>query len=408
VGIGPISTPPHFLAPIVLSTNISGLADSSLVFTPQTTVGGPLSYPAPQTLDWTLSIQHDLGKGIVLDVAYVANSAHHQFNQGLIDLNAVAPLTDWTPTANNGSPGAVAKFLDPTSASGGTGGFYSTNLIRALAGPYPGWGGIQMYTSNGESHYESLQVQFNKRAGKNLHFGSNYTWSKTLSYSRNQWVSDKLLENIVSGTRPHAVNVTFGYSIPGATKYWNNKFTELVTNGWHVEGILTFYYGTPLSIGCSANGAPIGYWTGTPTGGIPFRCQQSGPLFNSAQTPTAASPLWYDFNVSAFALPPVNSLGIGNEQPTVTYGPGVENTDISLYKQFRIWGESKTLELRAEAFNALNHFNPSNPNTSLAINCNAVNGACTPGGANTNAAFGQITSAALPARHAVVSVRFRF
>src|SRR5260370_17489903 len=138
VGIGHISTPPHFLAPIVLSPNISGLADSSLVFTPQTTVGGPLSYPAPQTLDWTLSIQHDLGKGIVLDVAYVANSAHHQFNQGLIDLNAVAPLTDWTPTANNGSPGTVAKFLDPTSASGGTGGFYSTNLIRALAGPYPG------------------------------------------------------------------------------------------------------------------------------------------------------------------------------------------------------------------------------------------------------------------------------
>src|ERR1051326_9119953 len=58
-----------------------------------------------------------------------------------------------------------------------------------------------------------------------------------------------------------------------AAKYWNNKFTDLVTNGWNVEGILTFYYGTPMTINCSANGAPIGYWTGTPTGGIPFRCQ---------------------------------------------------------------------------------------------------------------------------------------
>jgi hypothetical protein len=343
-----------------------------------------------------------------MDIAYVANSAHHQFNQGLIDLNAVAPLTDWTPTANNGSPGPVAKFLDPTSASGGTGGFYSTNLIRALSSAYPGWGGIQMYSSNGESNYESLQAQFNKRVGKDFHFGSNYTWSKTLAYSRQQWVSDKLLENIVSGTRPQAVNVNFGYAIPGATKFWNNKFIELLTNDWHIEGILTFYYGTPLSIGCSANGAPIGYWTGTPTGGIPFRCQQNGPLFNSSQTSTAASPLWYDFNVSAFSLPPVNSRGIGNEQPTVTYGPGVENTDFSLFKQFHVWGEHKTLEFRAEAFNALNHFNPNNPNTSLAINCNAVNGACTPGGANTNSAFGQITSAALPARHAALSVRFRF
>ena len=408
VGVGPIEAPPFFLAPIVLNTNISGLSDSSLVFTPQSTVGGPLKYPVPATYDWTIGVQHDLGKGFVLDISYIANVAHHQFNQGLIDLNAVHPLTDWTPTANNGSPGPVAKFLDPTSANGGTGGFYSTNLIRALAGAFPGWGGIQMDTSNGESNYNSLQAQFNKRVGRNFHFGSNYTWSKTLVYARQQWVSDKLLENIAGGTRPHAVNINFGYAIPGATKFWNNKFTELVTNDWHIEGILTFYYGTPLSIACSANGAPIGYWTGTPTGGIPFRCQQNGSLFDATQKPTAPAPLWYDFNVAAFSLPPVNSLGIGNEQPTVTYGPGVENTDFSLFKQVRVWGEHKTLEFRVQAFNALNHFNPNNPNTSLSINCAAVNGACTPGGANTNAAFGQITSAALPARHAVVSVRFSF
>ena len=93
-------------------------------------------------------------------------------------------MTDWTPTANNGQPGPVKKYLDPTSGNGGTAGFYSTNLIRALAGAYPGWGGIQMYSQNGESHYEALQAQFNKRVGQNLHFGSNYTWSKTLSYTR--------------------------------------------------------------------------------------------------------------------------------------------------------------------------------------------------------------------------------
>ena len=405
VGIGPISAPPHFLAPIVLNTNISGLSNSSLVFTPQTTVGGPLSYPAPQTLDWSFGIQHDLGRGFVMDIAYVANTAHHQFNQGLIDLNAVRPLTDWTPTANNGSPGPVSRFLDPTSGNGGTAGFYSTNLIRALAASYPGWGGIQMNTSNGESHYESLQAQFNKRVGRNFHFGSNYTWSKTLVYARQQFVSDKLLENIAGGSRPQAVNINFAYAVPGAAKYWKNKFTEVLTNDWHIEGILTFYYGTPMSIGCSANGAPIGYWTGTPTGGLPFRCEQTGPLFSTTAT---GGPLRYDFNAASFSLPPLTSLGIGNEQPTLTYGPGVENTDFSIFKQFHVWGEQKTLELRLQAFNALNHFNPSNPNTSLAINCAAVNGACTPGGANTNAAFGLITAAALPARHAVVSIRFRF
>jgi hypothetical protein len=349
--------------------------------------------------------------------------AHHQFvqdnsaNTSGIDLNAVPPLTDWTPTANNGSPGPVKRFLDPTSANGGTGGFYSPNLIRALAAPYPGWSQIQMYTQNGESNYNSLQAQFNKRVGKNFHFGSNYTWSKTLVYTRYQWTNDKLNYNVagvnpgtgsnVGGARPQAANVNFGYAVPGATKYWNNKGIDLLTNGWNIEGIMTFYYGNALDITCSANGAPIGYWTGTPTGGIPFRCQQSGSLFNPQQTRTAAAPLWYDFNVSAFSLPPVNSLGIGNEQPTVTYGPGVEIVDLNLFKQFHVWGENKILEIRFQAFNALNHFNPSNPNTSLSLNCVLSNGVCGTG-TNTNAAFGTITSASQQARHGVISVRFSF
>ena len=92
----------------------------------------------------------------------------------------------------------------------------------------------------------------------------------------------------------------------------------------------------------------------------------------------------------------------------MTYGPGVENVDLNLFKQFHVWGEKRILELRFQAFNALNHFNPGNPNTSLSLNCAPVNGACTTGGANTNAAFGTITTAAFPARHGVVSIRFSF
>jgi hypothetical protein len=62
--------------------------------------------------------------------------------------------------------------------------------------------------------------------------------------------------------------------------------------------------------------------------------------------------------------------------------------------------EGKMLEIRFQAFNALNHFNPSNPNTSLTLNYTT--------GQNTNSAFGTITTAALPARRGVISVRFTF
>lgn len=402
VGVGPIATPPHFLAPIILNTNISNLAGSQLVFSPQTTVGGPLSYPPPSTYNFSVGVQQDLGKGFVMDVAFVGNVAHHQFVQGAIDNNAIAPLTTWTPTANNGAPGPVAKYLDPTSSNGGTGGFYSPNLLRAMAGAYPGWGGIQMYSQNGESYYDALQAQFNKRVGKRFQFGSNYTWSKTIVYSRDQFTSDQLLKNIAGGTRPQAVNFNWAYAIPGAAGRWRNAFVNQITEGWHIEGIATFYYGNPLAVSCSPNGAPIGYWTGTPTGGLPFRCNQNGPLFqaNATAPGNVSSSLYYPFAVSSFSLPGVNSLGIGNAQPTMTYGPGIETVDLSLYKEWHIFRESNILQLKFEAFNAFNHFNPGNPNTALNLNFS--------NGVNTNSNFGTITYAAEPARHGILSVRFYF
>lgn len=48
----------------------------------------------------------------------------------------------------------------------------------------------------------------------------------------------------------------------------------------------------------------------------------------------------------------------------------------------------------------LNHFNLSNPNTTLNLNFAT--------GADTNGAFGTITSAQIDARKVIVSARFRF
>ena len=77
----------------------------------------------------------------------------------------------------------------------------------------------------------------------------------------------------------------------------------------------------------------------------------------------------------------------------------MENLDLSLSKSFKV-AERKTLEFRAEAFNTFNHFNPSNPNSSLTFNFN--------NGLQTNAAFGQITAAQHTARRMAASLKFRF
>jgi hypothetical protein len=104
-------------------------------------------------------------------------------------------------------------------------------------------------------------------------------------------------------------------------------------------------------------------------------------------------------NAANFVLPPANSLGIGNTPPTLFYGPWLWNVDLSLAKMTKI-AEGKTLELRLESFNTLNHFNPSNPNNLLTWNFTT--------GAQTNAAFGTIQNAQVQARHLALSARFRF
>lgn len=165
-----------------------------------------------------------------------------------------------------------------------------------------------------------------------------------------------------------------------------------------------------MGVGCSANGAPPGYWTGTPTGGFPFRCQLNGqPVLSGGTSDRLSIP----FNNAAFSLPAVDSYGIGNSPPTLLYGSGLENFDVGLQKDFTVGSEKrpKVLSFKFEAFNVLNHFNPSNPTTAnltLNLNCGAVNGFCTAGGANTNAAFGTVTSAQIQARHAALTIRFRF
>jgi hypothetical protein len=85
----------------------------------------------------------------------------------------------------------------------------------------------------------------------------------------------------------------------------------------------------------------------------------------------------------------------------LTYGPGFVNFDLSLYKEFPLGREnSRALQFRVETFNTFNHFNPGNPNTALTYNFAT--------GAQTNAAFGSITTAQNTARKAVLSLRLRF
>ncbi len=97
------------------------------------------------------------------------------------------------------------------------------------------------------------------------------------------------------------------------------------------------------------------------------------------------------FNTAAIVMPdPVTDpYGIGDANKHVFRGPGIENTDLALFKNIP-WGGSRTMQFRIEAYNALNHTQFTGANTSALFNRTT--------GAQTNTAFGSYTSAGNPRR----------
>ena len=96
------------------------------------------------------------------------------------------------------------------------------------------------------------------------------------------------------------------------------------------------------------------------------------------------------FNTALFSIAPLGQLG--NAPRRFFYGPGIENTDLSLLKSIS-FGRSKTLQFRLEVFNLFNHPQFYGPG--------AVDGNI------TSATFGQIVNAAAP-RQIQIAEKFSF
>lgn len=89
------------------------------------------------------------------------------------------------------------------------------------------------------------------------------------------------------------------------------------------------------------------------------------------------------FNTSAYADVPTGQVRPGNAPPTSLIGPGFQQWDISVFRDFQIT-ERWSGQFRVETFNTFNHTNPATVNAS--------------GPTNENAAFGQVTAVRDPRR----------
>jgi len=238
-----------------------------------------------------------------------------------------------------------------------------SQTLRRFNAQLPNVTTIQQTSSTGASSYHSLQASFERRFANGLGFNVNTTWAHLLDNAPNinnqsgngvgQILSDQNFADYGNGDLDirNRVVVTGNYTLPFGKS--SSGFTRALIGGWKLNVLNLWSTGLPFTV---LNASNI---SNTSPGGSADRPNMVGDPFANV-VPVSSNPQF--FRASAFVTQPSGTLG--NERRNPLHGPHFRRWDMSLFKEFVVWHETR-LQFRAEAFNIANQANFSNPTTSL-------------------------------------------
>jgi hypothetical protein len=314
---------------------------------------------------WSFGVQQQIGS-FVADASYVGNRGTRlpvtrELNATPAQYLSNSPVRDQRTIDFLGQ-----SFPNPFR---GTHPIYGANISRAnLLRPYPQFGGITVEEPIGYNWYHSLQVRAEKRFSRGYTFQLAYTWSKLMEAVEFLNATDPMPYEVISGMdRPHRLALSGIYELPfGRGRPLANSLPralDTIVGGWQLNGIVTWQSGQALGFG---NALFIGNIEDI---ALPSSQRNADRWFNINAGFNRASNQQLASNIRTF---PLRFSGVR--------GDAQNRWDISALKNFTIV-ERLRMQFRAECFNALNHTNLNNPNT-------------TP----TSSSFGVITGTASQAR----------
>jgi len=328
----------------------------------------------PQYIEqWSGSIEKSLGAETTLELGYLGSHGLHLQRSHLI--NNAAP-----------GPGAIGPRR-PFRTLSFLPGMVLPDDISIASATFP-VSGINLLENSAQSWYEAGYVNVRRRFSRGLTFLANYTFAKNLSdapdFRSPMFESAAPQDNSnlrLEKARACDIRHRFAFSMVYGIRAWNkNGFLRSVTKDWRISAIYQAQSGFPLTISVFGDTANAG----TLLGENPIRANYTGQQVFDANSRTADR--W--FNTAAFATPA--AFTFGNVGRNTVYGPGRQTLDLALQREFAVT-ETIRLQVRAEAFNALNHTNLGTPNRFV----------------NTPQ-FGTITEAATPGREIQLGVRLSF
>ena len=318
----------------------------------------------PKLISYSLRIQQQLSPNTSLTVGYVGSHGYHE----LLGIDANEPF----PVICPASPCPATYPATFPAGIAGTPVPAGTYFVPTTTKANPAIANTWTWFSEGNSSYNALQVDVNRRLSGGLTLRGVYTFSKVLDDgdSLNATTSGggpALASNpfnlkadwglgtfdirhvaVVSGT--YALPVGQGKRFLGGLQGLGN----LAVSGWTVNSIVTLQGGFPFSPQLSYNPSNNGD-TRNPV--RPF----ANPAFTG---PVILGKPNQWFNPNAFLAPantPANGGFYGNVGRDTLVGPGLDTWDFSVLKDTRI-RERLNLQFRAEIFNLLNRANFNQPN----------------------------------------------
>jgi hypothetical protein len=240
--------------------------------------------------------------------------------------------------------------------------------------------------STGLSDSHQFQLTVDKRYSHGLSFRAAYTFAKTIDISsgfraRSGGYTDPFNPRLDRGLADfdvrHRLVVSGSWELPLDRPFRSNWLMKKVAEGWQVNAIASFQAGQPFTIFSNNDNSGQGNFLDRPDliGKITTMNARNVSSFSGASANcSGATPDPVTGNISGnFYFDPAafdcfspgnNTLGsiasYGNLGRNTLIGPGINNWDISFMKKIKFM-ESKSLEFRAEFFNAFNHVQFLNP-----------------------------------------------
>ncbi|MGH9453263.1 MAG: TonB-dependent receptor, partial [Terriglobia bacterium] len=307
----------------------------------------------PYSDQWNFGVEHQFGNNTVLGANYVGSESIRT------DIGSYQNVAV-TPGPGNPQSRAPYPYIAPT--------FYDQSVGRAS--------------------YNAFQFSLKRATSQGLTYLVSYTYSKAMDLGADGWFGAEgtNIQNPYDFNGAHSpagydlthiFSASSVYELPFGTgkKYQSgNSVLDHVMGGWQVNGIVTLTTGPPYTVFAQGDIANTGNVT------------EFADVIGNPHVPNPAPAEW--FNTAALVNPAQFTFGnLGRNSLRADWS---RNVDLSLFREFP-FSESKSLEFRAEFFNAFNNVVYGTPDSTIG-----------------DPAFGKVTGIANTPRQIQFGLKFYF